>query len=46
MNTVDPFPISYMVSELSTFKESEHDARTTTTATVKIVTSSGLHVDQ
>ena len=42
MKTVDHFPISYVAPEISTFKESQHDA--TTTAPAKIVTLSGFHV--
>ena len=46
MNIVDRLKISYLIPEISTFKELQHHATTTTTATVKIVTSSGLHADQ
>ena len=45
MNAVDRFAISFLVPKISIFKESQNHT-TTTTATVKIVTSSGLHVDQ
>ena len=45
MNTIDHFMISYLVPEISTFEESQYHT-TTTKATVKIVMSSGLHVDQ
>ena len=49
MNAVDRFAICYLVPKISTIKELQHHATTVptvTTATVKIVTSSGLHVDQ
>ena len=46
MNAVDRFAISYLVSEISTFKQLPHHAATTTIATLKIVTSTGFHVDQ
>ena len=38
MNAVDRFVISYLIPEISTFKESEHQATTPppTTATMKI----------
>ena len=45
MNTIDRFMISHLVPEIPTFEESQHHA-TTMKATVKIVTSSGLHNDQ
>ena len=45
MNTIDRFMISHLVPEIPTFEESQHHA-TTMEATVKIVTSSGLHNDQ
>ena len=38
--------MSYRVPEIATFKESQHHATTTRRATVKVVASSGLHVDQ
>ena len=44
MHTIDRFMISYLVPEILMFEESQH--HTTTKATVKIVMSSGLHVDQ
>ena len=46
MNAVDHFVISYLVPDILTCKESQHHATTKTAATVKIVMSSGLHVDQ
>ena len=48
MNTIECFAIPYPVPEISTFKEYQHHTTTTTTttATLKIVTSSGVHVDQ
>ena len=45
MNNIDRFVISYLAPGISMFKEMQHNAATTT-ATVKIVTLSGLHVDQ
>ena len=46
MNAIDHFAISYLVPEISIFKELQHHATTTRTTTVKIMTSSGLHVHQ
>ena len=48
MNAIDRFLISYLVPEISTFKGPKHDTQIgslQTTTTVKIMTSSGLHVD-
>ena len=49
-STVDLSFISYLVLEVSRIKDSKHDTQAgslqTTTTTVKIVTSSSLHVDQ
>ena len=48
MNTVDRFLISYLVPEISMFKGPKHDTQIgslETTTTVKIMMSSGLHVD-
>ena len=48
-NSVDHFLVSYLVPEMSRLEEPKHDPQNwlvQTTATVEIVISSGLHVDQ